>query len=126
MVVKGSVGHVTHVSTLLDPDDVMRERANSFKHSRSGHLGALTSVRREIEALLTNPANITLARDKLDRYETLWKAFVDSHNKFMEVASDEERAQALQQYNDLSQQRICLSATVEEFTCNVAAEQKTE
>ena len=31
-----------------------------------------------------------LERDKLDCYETLWKGFVDSHNKFTEVASDEE------------------------------------
>ena len=104
-----SVGRVTRASTLLDPDDVIRERAISLKHSRSGHLGALTTVRREIEALLTDPAIITLARDKLYRYETLWKGFVDSYSKFMEVASDEERAQASEQYNDLSQQRIaCL------------------
>ena len=95
MAAKGSVGRVTRASTLLDPDDVMRERAISLKHSRSGHLGALTTVQREIEALLTDPANITLARDKLERYETLWKGFVDSHSKFMEVACDEERAQPL-------------------------------
>ena len=73
MADKGLVGRVTQASALLDPDDVMRERAISLKHSRSGHLGALTTIRREIEALLTNPANITLARDKLDHYETLWK-----------------------------------------------------
>ena len=60
------MGRVTRASTLLDPDDVVRERAISLKNSRSGHLGALTTVRREIEALLTDPANITLARDKLD------------------------------------------------------------
>ena len=47
---------------------------------------------------------------------------MDTHNKFMEVASDEERAQASEQYNDLSQQRIRLSATVEEFICKAAAE----
>lgn len=93
MADKGSVGRVTRASALLDPDDVMRERAFSLKHSHSGHLRALTTVKREIEALLTNPANITLARNTLDRYETLWKGFVDSH-KLMEVASDEERAQA--------------------------------
>ena len=40
----------------------------------------------------------------------------------MEVASDEERAQASEQYNDLLQQRIRLSATVEEFICKAAAE----
>ena len=116
------MGRVTRASTLLDPDDVVRERAISLKNSRSGHLGALTTVRREIEALLTDPANITLARDKLDHYETLWKGFVDSHSKFMEVASNEERVQASEQYNDLSQQRIRLSATVEEFICKAAAE----
>ena len=110
-----SVGRVTRASTLLDPDDVIRERAISLKHSRSGHLGVLTTVRMEIEALLTDPANITLARNKLDRYETLWKGFLDSYSKFMEVASDEERAQASEQYNDLSQQRIRLSATVEDL-----------
>ena len=122
MAAKGSVGRATRASTLLDPDDVMRERVISLKHSCSGHLGTLTTVRREIEALLTDPANITLARDKLDRYETLWKGFVDSHSKFMEVASNEERVQASEQYNDLSQQRIRLSATVEEFICKAAAE----
>ena len=105
------MGPVTRASALLDPDDVMRERAISLKHSRSGHLGALTTIQREIEALLTNPDNVTLVRDKLDRYETLWNGFVDSHNNFIEVASDEERAQASEQYNELSQQRINLSAT---------------
>ena len=47
---------------------------------------------------------------------------MDSHNKLMEVASDEERAQASEQYNDLSQQKIRLSATVEEFICKAATE----
>ena len=47
---------------------------------------------------------------------------MDSHSKFMEVASNEERVQASEQYNDLSQQRIRLSATVEEFICKAAAE----
>ena len=122
MADKGAVRRATRASALLDPDDVMRERAIPLKHSCSGHLGPLTTVRREIEALLTNHANVTLARDKLNRYETLWNGFVDSHNKFMEVASDEEREQASEQYNDLSQQRIRLSATVEEFICKAAAE----
>lgn len=116
------MGRVTRASALLDPDDVMRETAISLKHSRSGHLGALTTVRREIEALLTNPANITLAKNKLDRYEILWKGFVHSHNKLMEVASDEDRAEASEQYNDLSRQRIRLSPTVEEFICKAAGE----
>ena len=47
---------------------------------------------------------------------------MDSHSKFMEVAGDEERAQASEQCNDLSRERIRLSATVEEFICKAAAE----
>ena len=113
---------VTRASALLDTDDVMRERAISLKHSRSGHLSALTTVRKEIEALLTNSANVTLARDKLNRFQTLWNAFVDSHYKFIEVASEEDRARASEQFDSLSQQGLHLSASVEEFICNAAAE----
>lgn len=100
----------------------MRERAISLKHLRSGHLSALTTARNEIEALLTIPANVMLAKDKLNHFETLWNAFVDSHNKFIEVASNEERAQASEQFHSLSQQRLHLSTTVEEFICSAAAE----
>ena len=69
MADKGSVRRATRESALLDPDDVMRERAISLKHSRSGHLGALTTVRREIEALLER-LSMTLRQTANGKNET--------------------------------------------------------
>ena len=52
-------------STLLDSEDVRRERALSLKRSRSGHLGSLTKAQNEIEILLQkeDSSNVTLVKD---------------------------------------------------------------
>ena len=77
-------------STLLNSEDVRRERALSLKRSLAGHLGALTKAQNEVETLLQDEdsSNVTLVKEKFDYYETLWKNFVVSHNKFMDVADN--------------------------------------
>ena len=82
-------------STLLNSEDVRRERPLSLKRSRAGHLGALTKAQNEIETLLPveDSSNVILVKEKFDYYEILWKNFVLSHNKFMDVAEPEEKAE---------------------------------
>ena len=63
---------------------------------------------------------MTLVKEKLDKYQVLWKGFVLSHNKFVDVADAEELAQSSEWFNGLAQERIILYATVEEFICNAA------
>ena len=84
-------------STLLNSEDVRRERALSLKRSRAGHLGALTKAQNEVETLLRDEdsSNVTLVKEKFDYYETLWKNFVVSHNKFMDVAERKKRLKML-------------------------------
>jgi len=61
-------------STLINSEDVRRERALSLKRSRSGHLGSLTKAQNEIETLLLDEDswNVTLVKEKFDHYEILW------------------------------------------------------
>ena len=94
-------------STLLDSEDVRRERALSLKRSRSGHLGSLTKAQNEMEILLReeDSSNVTLVKDKFDHYEILWKKFVLSHNKFMDVAEPEEKSESAERFDILAQQR---------------------
>lgn len=112
----------TRASARLDPEEVRNESAISLKRSRSGHLGALTTAQREIESLFENPNNVTLVKEKFDRYGTLWNNFVDTHNKFVEVANSEEKALSSEQFSTLTQQKRDLSSAVEEFICNAATE----
>ncbi len=108
------------LSVLLDPEDMVRERAISLKRSRSSHLNTLTTVQKEIEALLTVPLNVTLGKGKLDHFETLWNGFVDSDSKHLEVASTDKSIQISKKIPTLSQQRIDLSAIVTESVCSRA------
>ena len=109
-------------STLLNSEDVRRERALSLKRSRAGHLGALTKAQNEVETLLRDEdsSNVTLVKEKFDYYETLWKNFVVSHNKFMDVAEAEVKAENAEHFDILAEQRISLSTSVEKFICNAA------
>ena len=109
-------------STRLNSDDVRRERALSLKRSRAGHLGSLTKAQNEIETLLLDEdsSNVTLVKEKFDHYETLWKNFVLSHNKFMDVAEPEEKADNAERFDNLAKQRVSLSTSVEKFICNAA------
>ena len=59
-----------------------------------------------------------LVKEKFDYYETLWKNFVLSHNKFVDVAEPEEKAENAECFNILAEQRIGLSRSVEKFICN--------
>ncbi|KAL9963159.1 hypothetical protein ACROYT_G032334 [Oculina patagonica] len=112
----------SRASTRLNSEDVRRERALSLKRSRSGHLGSLTKAQNEIETLLLDEdsPNVTLVKQKFDNYEILWKNFVLSHNKFMDVAEPEERAENSERFDVLAQQRISLSSSVEKFICDAA------
>ena len=87
-------------------------------------MSSLTQARGEIEALWRDktPPCITLVREKFDRYEALWKNFVLQHDKLMECVDVTEQGQISKQFNILAQQRINLTASVEEFICNAATE----
>ena len=112
-------------STLLHSEDVRWERALSLRHSHSGHLGSLTKAQNEIgivaapvEKRQQNSANVTSVKDKFDHYEILWKNFVLSHNKFMDVTEPEEQAESAECFDILAQQRISLSTSIEKFICD--------
>ena len=87
-------------------------------------MSSLTQARGEIEALWRDktPPCVTLVREKFDRYEALWKNFVLQHDKLMECVNVTEQGQISEQFNILAQQRINLTASVEEFIRNVATE----
>ena len=72
------------------------------------YLGALTKAQNEVETLLRDEdsSNVTLVKEKFDYYETLWKNFVVSHNKFMDVAEAEEKAEKAERFDILAEQRI--------------------
>lgn len=65
-------------STLLNSEDVRRERALSLKRSRAGHLGALTKAQNEIETLLPveDSSNVILVKKKFDYYEKCRKIYL--------------------------------------------------
>ena len=63
---------------------------------------------------------MTLVKEKFDCYKILWKNFVLSHNKFMDVVEPEEKTESAEHFDILAQQRGSLSASVEKFICDAA------
>ena len=53
-----SVGRIRPPSSRIDIEAVRRERNQSLKNSRAGHLGHLNRLYKEIESLMQNVKNI--------------------------------------------------------------------
>ena len=84
------------------------------KRSRAGFFGAVTRVRTQIEALLTNTNNEQTVQVLNERYQKAWQKFEDSHNSYMSLLNPDSAAfrQAVEQFNQLHDEKSTLSQRV--------------
>ena len=84
------------------------------KRSRAGFLGAVTRVRTQIEALLTDTNNEQTVQVLNERYQKAWQKFEDSHNSYMSLLNPDSAAfrQAVEQFNQLHDEKSTLSQRV--------------
>ena len=70
------------------------ERAKALCMSRAGYIGTLTTIHREVEALMNSNGKLADVYKKLASYDRSLRDFVNTHEKYLNVLNHEFERQA--------------------------------
>ena len=85
-----SVGRIRPPSSRIDIEAVRRERNQSLKNSRAGHLGHLNRLYKEIESLMQNVKNIGEACERKENLDVAFARCLQSYDDYYQYVEDVE------------------------------------
>ena len=106
-------------NTRSDLEGERAERARAMFKSRSGYIGALTRLQRNIEEIMENCGTLEGLKSKRKSYDKVWRKFVSTHEEYIECLElfcyEDELEKARVSYDEQMSRKLAFDNVIESW-----------